>query len=155
MSDETVKTIDGYEIWKDWRAGQYHVDSPTGELLFGNRPTLEEAESDLRDLIAEGGHEGVKVGYKGKEIDLGQTAWELNQVPIDPEVEEMVLELNYRGFETTGSCSGHGEKNAYIIFPEQMDSLQRDDVKELLEGLGARGLRFKNRQDDMVVEFQV
>lgn len=35
---------------------------------------------------------------------------------IDPEVRGVVAELNKIGLKTTGSCSGHGERDGYIIF---------------------------------------
>ena len=77
---------------------------------------------------------------------------------IDPEIRNLVLELNELGFATVGSCSGHrrgterlkgvegqtfrSRPTGYINFDRILDSYEIEQVKAILNEHNIRGSRF-------------
>jgi len=70
---------------------------------------------------------------------------------LDPEIVELIIELNEAGFITYGSCAGHpsysgkGMMRGYISFEGYND---KGGIIRILEAYGLRNIRIKHRMDD-------
>ena len=70
---------------------------------------------------------------------------------LDPEIVDLVIELNRAGFSTYGSCAGHpsysgkGMMRGYISFEGYND---KERIMKTLEGYGLKNIRIEHRMDD-------
>jgi len=70
---------------------------------------------------------------------------------LDPEIVELIIELNKAGFITYGSCAGHpsysgkGMMRGYISFEGYNN---KEGIVKTLEGYGLRNIRIEHRLDD-------
>ena len=70
---------------------------------------------------------------------------------LDPEIVELIIELNKAGFSTYGSCAGHpsysgkGMMRGYISFEGYND---KEGIMKILEAYGLRNIRIEYGMDD-------
>jgi len=70
---------------------------------------------------------------------------------LDPEIVELIIDLNKAGFITYGSCAGHpsysgkGMMRGYIIFEGYKD---KEGIMKILEAYGLRNIRIEYGLDD-------
>ena len=70
---------------------------------------------------------------------------------LDPEIIELIIELNRAGFVTYGSCAGHpsysgkGMMRGYISFEGYND---KEGIMKILEAHGLRNIRIEYGMDD-------
>ena len=70
---------------------------------------------------------------------------------LDPEIVELIIELNEAGFITYGSCAGHpsysgkGMMRGYIGFEGYND---KEGILKILEAYGLRNIKIEHRMDD-------
>ena len=120
------KSIDVYSVYYQPEGQKRQSIWMTGAYL-GSRATLEEAEDDLEEYIQRGGAEKWESLPSLLASDTSYQGWDL-----DPNVKSVVVDLNDRGFTTTGSCSGHGRRG-YVVFDDLLDEDEKAEVKEVLE----------------------
>ena len=67
----------------------------------------------------------------------------------DPRIVDALVELNLKGYQTTWSCSGHGEEPGYIWFGKTPHSvgikwypIERKEVRTILKEFGMSGIKF-------------
>ena len=69
---------------------------------------------------------------------------------LDPEIVELIIELNKAGFITYGSCAGHpsysgkGMMRGYISFEGYND---KEGIMKILKAYGLRNIRIEYRPD--------
>ena len=69
---------------------------------------------------------------------------------LDPEIVDLIIELNNAGFSTYGSCAGHpsysgkGMMRGYISFEGYNN---KEGITRLLKGYGLRNIRIEHRMD--------
>ena len=114
------KSVDVYSVY-------YQPEGQKRQSILGSRATLEEAENSLEEYIQKGGYEKWENLPALLSSDTSYQGWDL-----DPNVKEVVADLNDRGFTTTGSCSGHGRRG-YVVFDDLLDEDEKAEVKEVLE----------------------
>ena len=70
---------------------------------------------------------------------------------LDPEIVDLIIELNGAGFITYGSCAGHpsysgkGMMRGYISFEGYNN---KENIMKTLEAHGLRNIRIEHRMDD-------
>ena len=70
---------------------------------------------------------------------------------LDPEIVELIIELNKAGFSTYGSCAGHpsysgkGMMRGYISFERYRD---KEGIMRILKAYGLRNIRIEYAMDD-------
>ena len=70
---------------------------------------------------------------------------------LDPEIVELIIELNKAGFITYGSCAGHpsysgkGMMRGYISFEGYYNN--KEGIRKILEAYGLRSVRIEHRLD--------
>jgi hypothetical protein len=74
-------------------------------------------------------------------------------VPIDPEIKDLVVELNYKGYKTDGSCAGHGYRG-YISFSNKNKTppytyLTKDEAKNVIIIMKKHGCKRINFPPDV------
>lgn len=124
----------------------FNVYSPKGEMILGNRHSLEEAKRDMELFIGGGGEEAYQeVPWKGSTIKLLSGGGEYHVSQIDKEIGDLVLDLNFYGFQTTGSCAGHyGLKRGFVNFS---GILGGDEVKEVRKIFSKHGIKSVSVKD--------
>lgn len=135
------KSVDAYSVY-------YMPEGQKRQVVLGNKATLEEAEDSLEEYIQKGGAEKWESLPSLLASDTYYRGWDL-----DPNVKEIVADLNDRGFATTGSCDGHG-KRGYIVFADFLDEDEKAEVKEVLEMNSIVHSSFEDRGNATKVFFE-
>jgi len=118
---------------------EYNVYSPTGELVLGNRPSLEDAKAALDKYVRTGGYK------KWESIgSLVSSSTFIKGLDIDPEIREVVRELNSRGLTTEGSCAGHLEPGFIAFSKKSLTSQDRAAVRAILGSKDIQIIAFKD-----------
>jgi len=129
-----IKSHPGIEAGTTW----YSVYSPEGELVLGNRDSLEKAEKDLQDYISTG-------GYKKWE-DIGvllDSETSIRGMDVDPEVRELVRDLNVSGYVTVGSCAGHSGIGGFITLKRtDLTGDEKEEIRDIFRSHGIGNLGF-------------
>lgn len=82
-----------------------------------------------------------------REIDKYATSktgknWEQG-AHIDPEIKELVYELNDSGYKTVGSCSGHGGENGFVTFTPDLSEADEEDIQYIFRKHGIPIIKIK------------
>lgn len=72
------------------------------------------------------------------------------QLPLDPEIKLLVIELNRKGYTTEGSCAGHGKYGAglgnsgqgYISFGRSLSPSEARNVITIMRKYGCKRIGF-------------
>lgn len=148
-----VKWFKGYKIFS------YPGIAPVGEKVptwygaispisggrkwtMANRESLEEIEEDLQNYISSGGYkkwEDVKSLVTSKTNIRGRD--------IDPEIRDLIGDLNNNGFATLGSCSGHHGSAGFVTFAKPNLSIEeREKIRGIFANRGIHEITFKDAE---------
>ena len=105
-----------------------------------------------RKLFTENFSPGKQV-YKEKLLDKHNVP-----VDVDPEIRNIVIELNEKGIETLGSCAGHraGEWRGFVTIASTVENTDMIILKKIFNKYGVGMLRFDTTKwvDWFAVEFE-
>jgi len=118
----------------------YNVWGPKGELIRGNRSSIWDAAVEMDKYNLTGGYKkwGTVEGLvRSKTFYHG---WD-----IDPELRNVIRELDTKGFVTLGSCAGHAGEPGFITFEKRiLTPKDRKVIRYILEGVGIKVKKFEN-----------
>jgi len=115
----------------------YNVHNLNDMPIFFNRRSLAEALEDIKEYASAPKH--VVTKYKGEDVKLRTAGFYADPNLIDPEIRDLILELNSEGYETFACCY----KDGFIGFVGKLDDVARASVKRIMEGFGLRNIRFR------------
>ena len=110
-----------------------------GEVLRGNRSSIVDAAVEMDKYDISGGY------GKWENVDaLIRSNTSYQGMDIDPELREVIKELDVRGLSTCGSCAGHGpDSTGFIAFNKRLLSFgDKLVIKRILSGFGIKVDKF-------------
>jgi len=85
-------------------------------------------------------NQDLKVQYKGKDVLLRSSLAPDSATEIDPEIKNVILELNSKGYITNASCAGHGrsykEYPGWIAFNPDLTRSEISDIQSIMKSFG-------------------
>jgi len=94
----------------------------------------------LQDYISSGGYR------KWEDVEsLVTSKTSVKGMDIDPEIRDLIKDLNVSGLVTLGSCSGHHGNYGFVSFAKPSLSIEeREGIRRMLANRGMQGITFKN-----------
>ena len=62
--------------------------------------------------------------------------WQGITYDVDPELRQVLIELNKRGYKTAGSCSGHKTDTGYITIKQNVTDKQKEEIIKIMKRHG-------------------
>ena len=148
-NNESILKALGYEIRQhpgseEGSKDLFSVLGPSGAVVRGNRKSLLEAAVVGDKYIVSGGEKkwGTLEGLMSS-----RTSYQ--GIDLDPEIRDVIQELNKLGYQMSGSCAGHSGSAGFItIRKKKLTSKDRVAIRKVLGSKGATRIGFENAGGD-------